>query len=211
MPRRLQNVMFFIAALLGAGGIFFRYALNMSFVNEVNWQSLAIQMLQVCNFNFVILPLMLVPKFEWARQYSVYFSMFAAATTMFSIPASYSGLEWYDASLMNFWFNHFFAIALPVWMLASKRLAPKRKYIPFVTGAVFSYFTLVFVITEWLMKIGVLAPGSSFSYVHDPKGMPVITELYELIGGPYVHLLPLLLVLVVFFWLWSIPFRNKDN
>ena len=79
ISRKWQNIMFAFAALMGSGGILFRYALNLSFSDGFDISRLLIQMLQVCNFNFILLILMLVPRFEVARQYSVFFSMFAAA------------------------------------------------------------------------------------------------------------------------------------
>ena len=88
MPRKWQNAMFIIAAVLGSAGVFFRYAMNCSFAEGIRIDTLLIQMLQVCNFNFILLPLMLIPKCKIARQYSVFFAMFAASTTMFSIPKS---------------------------------------------------------------------------------------------------------------------------
>lgn len=209
LPRKWQDAAFVVAAVLGSGGVFFRYAMNCSFTDGLQLDTLLIQLLQVCNFNFVLLPLMLIPKCEIARQYSVFFSMFAACTTMFSIPSSLSGYEWHHPIVLNFWFNHVFAIALPIWMIAAKRLRPDRKYIPLVSGCVFGYFTLVYLLTEALMALGVLAPGSSFSYVHDPKGMPLLTQLYELIGLPYVHLLPIFPILIGFFYLWSMPYTRS--
>ena len=212
MPKKWQNVMFIIAVVIGSGGLFFRYAMNCSFDGTLRIDTLFIQTLQVCNFNFILLPLMLVPKFKLARQYSVYFAMFAASTTMFSFPKSYEVYNWYDIEVINFWCNHVFAVALPLWMMCAKRLYPDRKYIVKVTICVVLYFTLVFALTEWFMAVGILPKGSSFSYVHDPKGMPIITTLYELIGGPYVHLLPLFPVIVGFFYLWSLPFnKNKST
>lgn len=200
--------MFVIAAVLGSGGIFFRYAMNLSFGGELHLDTLFVQTLQVCNFNFILLPLMLIPKFELARQYSIYFSMFAACTTLFSIPKSYASYEWNDPALLNFWFNHVFAIALPIWMLAAGRLIPQRKYIPHVSLAVFCYFTSVYAIGSVMMALQMNTFGCSMSYVFDPKGMPLITQFYELIGGPYVHLLPLIPLLIGFFYLWSIPFNR---
>ena len=207
MPAKLQQVMFIIAAVLGSGGIFFRYAMNLGFEGNLRFDALFVQILQVCNFNFVLLPLMLIPKLELPRQYSVFFSMFAASTTLFSIPQSFAGKEWYDPEMLNFWFNHVFAIALPIWMMAAGRLRPQRKYIWPVTACVFAYFTVVYVVSSLLMYYQLPTYGCSFSYVHDPKGMPIITQLYELIGGPYVHLLPLIVVLIGIFYLFSLPFN----
>ena len=76
LSRRGQNVLFVVGAFLCTGGVFFRYAMGLSFSpGKLNIQTLAVQMLQVCNFNFVLVLLMLLPKCELARQYSIFFSM----------------------------------------------------------------------------------------------------------------------------------------
>lgn len=209
LSRKWQNVVFIVTAVLGSGGVFFRYAMNLKFTLDIRLDTLFIQALQVCNFNFILLPLMLIPKFELARQYSIFFSMIAASTVMLSIPSSYSAYNWYDITLLNFWFNHVFAVALPLYMLSSGRLKPSVRYILSVTVCVVLYFTLVFGITALLWELEVLPRTTSFSYVYDPKGMPIITQLYSLIGLPFVHLLPLVVVLVGFFYLFSMPFTKK--
>ncbi|MBR7116626.1 MAG: YwaF family protein [Clostridia bacterium] len=209
LSEKWQNIVFIIAAVLGTCGIFFRYAMNLSFAEGLHPSALLVQMLQVCNFNFLLLPLMLIPGCEIARQYSVYFSMFAATTTFFSVPSALMTYEWYDISVLNFWFNHIFAVALPIWMMASGRLRPKRSYIPAVSGSVFTYFGLVYLITEALVNNGILPEGSNYSYVYDPKGLPLLTQLYKAIGQPFVYLLPVFLIMLVFFYLWSMPFDKS--
>lgn len=207
--RKWQNVIFVIAALLCSGGIFFRYAMNFSFEEKLHLDTLMIQMLQVCNFNFILLPLMLIPKCEIARQYSVFFSMLAASTTLFSVPSSLALYKWNDVIVLNFWFNHVFAIALPIWMMAANRLRPQRKYVPAVSACVFGYFTIVYLTTEKLMDKGILPAGSSFSYVHNPSKMPVLSQLYDLIGAPYWYLLPVFFIMIGFFYIWAIPFNRS--
>lgn len=207
---KVQYVFFIIAAVIGSGGIFYRYAMNMSFTGELHLFVLFVQIMQVCNFNFVLLPLMLVPKFEIARQYSIYFAMFAACTTLFSIPKSYASYEWYAPELLNFWCNHVFAIALPLWMFAAGKLKPQRKYILPVAGCVFGYFTFVYAASSAIVALGMTRIDScGFSYVHDPRGMPLLTQMYSLIKIPYVYLLPLIPLMVGFFYLFSLPFNRR--
>ena len=37
-PRKFQNIMYCIAAIVGSGGIFFRYAMDLSFKNGIDIQ-----------------------------------------------------------------------------------------------------------------------------------------------------------------------------
>lgn len=211
LPRWGQNVMFITGALVCAGGIFWRYAMNMSFSPaEFSLGTLAVQMLQVCNFNFVLVLLMLVPWFELVRQYSFMFSMFAACTVMLSIPARYADVAWYDGEFLNFWLNHVFAIALPLWMVAARRLKPQKKYILPVAGCVVAYFLVVYGCTEWLHGAGKLAETTTFSYVYDPKGVGLLEWMFKLIPVPCFYLVPLIPPMLGFFWLLTWIFRNYE-
>ena len=208
MNRVCQNIAFAFAALMCAGGIFYRYGLNFDITNQVNIKTLATQLLQVCNFNFILVLLMLVPKFEPARQYSFMFSMFAASTTLVSVPSDWAARAWNDAYVMNSWLNHTFAIALPLWMFAARRLKPRKEYVWKVTVSVVVYFFIVAGMTEILRDRDVISPTKSFSFTHSPGGIPIFKWLYELIPVPCLYLLPMVPVMFGFFLLLAWAFRN---
>ena len=208
LPRVGQNIAFFMAALYCAGGIFFRYGMNLSFDGGFTFKTLATQMLQVCNFNFILVLLCLVPKFELARQYSVFFSAAAACTTFVSISSAWKTHNWYDLTVMNSWFNHIFAVALPLWMVAARRLKPQKKYIPWVLVLVFIYFTGGYILNKTLIDYGILAQGTSFSFLFDPGKVGLLEMLYDLIPYPYFYLMPLFPVLAGFFWVWAKAFEK---
>ena len=117
LPRKVQNIVFIVLAFLCAGGIFYRYGLN--YFKGFTPKTLGMQLLQVCNFNMILVILMLIPKNELAKQYAFLFSMFAAATTLVSLSAAWKTLKWYDPVVLNSWLNHTFAIALPLFMFFS--------------------------------------------------------------------------------------------
>lgn len=208
LPRRGQYIMFALGAAFCAGGVFWRYAMGMTLSGGLALDTLMIQQLQVCNFNFILVLLMMIPKLEIARQYSLMFSMFAASTVMLSFPSSFADSSWYDPSFLNFWFNHVFAIALPLWMLASGRLKPQKKYALPVAGCVIAYFLIVYGMTEWLTAAGVLTGGKTFSYVYDPGGVILLEWLYKLIPTPCFYLAPLIAPMVGFFYLLARIFKN---
>ena len=210
MNRTWQNVMFILGALACAGGIFFRYGMGLSWEGGITLKTLGTQLLQVCNFNIVLVVLMLVPRFELARQYSIFFSMFAASTTLVSIPNSWASLNWYDTTVLNSWFNHAFAIALPLWMLAARRLKPKREYVLKVTACVVGYFLISAAVTTLLIKLEVIPSGSSYSFIFDTEGIPVFETLYKLIPVPCFYLLPLVPVMAGFFSLLVVAFKRYE-
>ena len=211
LSRRGQTVMFVVGALLCAGGIFYRYGMGLSLDGGFTWGTLAKEMLQVCNFNFILVLLMLIPKFELARQYAIFFSMFAASTTLFSLSSSWKNLEWHDVQIMNSLINHVLIIALPLWMLAARRLKPRKEYIWKVALSVFVYMTAVAVIVTVLMKNGTLTdPTPHYSFIYDTYGIGILEMLYKLIPYPYFYLLPLAIPLVGFFYLLAWLFRNYE-
>ena len=211
LPRKGQTAMFILGALGCSLGLFWRYGLNMTLdFTHIRWDTLAIQMLQVCNFNFVLVLLMLIPKCELARQYSCMFSMFAAATVMLSIPKRYADSAWYDPEFLNFWLNHVFAIALPLWMMSAGRLKPQKKYILPVAACVVAYFLVCYYCTEWLHDIGKISQNTTFSYVYDPSGIPPLVWLHELIPVPCFYLAPLIPPMIGFFWWLTYLFRNSN-
>ena len=208
LSRRGQNILFFAAAVGCAGLIFFTCGMGLTLKGGINWLGLARQMLQVCQFNMILVFLMLVPRFELARQYSVYFSMFAAFTTFVSVPDSYQGLEWYDLSLVTFWLFHLLAIALPLWMVAARRLKPQKRYALPVAACVFGYFTMVYMISEVLMRRGLMTVETSHSFIYKSGDTFPLKQLFDLIKIPYVYLLPLIPLMIVFFFALSWAFRN---
>lgn len=211
LNRKWQNVMIVVGALLCAGGIFFRYGMGLSFDGGFTWKTLALEMLQVCNFNFILVLLMLIPKFELARQYSIFFSMFAASTTLVSLQSNWATMNWYDLTIMNSLINHVFIIAVPLWMLAARRLKPRRKYIWKVALGVFVYMTVVATIVTVLMKKGVITdPTPHYSFIYDTYGIGIFEWLYELIPYPYFYLLPLAVPMVAFFYFLAWAFRNYE-
>lgn len=210
LSRKGQNIMFFTGVILCSGGIFFRYAMGLSFEGKINLLTLIKELLQVCSFNFILLPLMLIPKCEVARQYSIFFSMFAASTTLFSVSTVYADMEWHNISFLNSWINHLFAIAVPLWMLAARRLKPRKEYIPKVTVAVFVYFTIVAAISTILIKKGVLTVETSYSFIYDTMGVGVLDFLYKLIPFPYFYLYPLLPLMILFFFGLSLAFKKYE-
>ena len=199
LPAAAQNVIFVLCAVGCSGGIFFRYGMGLQWTTEISWGTLAMELMQVCNFNFLLLPLMLIPKFELARQYSCMFSMFGAFTTFLSPSYSWAGLAWSDSVILNSWLNHTFAVALPLFMIAARRLKPQKKYILPVLGCVFAYFTVAAGISYFLIQKGILTVENSFSFIFTTDGIPVFEFFYKLIPYPYFYLYPVLLILLLFF------------
>ena len=145
--------------------------------------------------------------------------MAAALTTFFSPSSSWADLPWYSATILNSWLNHTFAVALPLFMMAARRLKPQKKYVLPVLGCVFAYFTVVAGVSFLLISRGVITAENSFSFVFSTDGIPIFEFLYKLIPAPYFYLYPLLPVLALYFYLLArlaqgrrvVPFRYRGE
>lgn len=199
MKRKNQNLMFIFAVIMCSGGIFFRYAMGLRFTLDLNFKMLALQMLQVCNFNFILLPLMLIKKNKIARQYSIMFSMFAASTTLIALSKDWRNLNWYDINIINSWLNHTFAIALPLWMLSARLLKPKKEYILKVSILIVLYFIGSYVIQELLKSKEIISMNANYSFIYGDQSIFIFDYLYKTIKLPFFYMLPLLPILIVFF------------
>ena len=207
LNRKWQNIMFIFAVIMCSGGIFFRYAMGLGF-NKINIETLLIQMLQVCNFNFILVPLMLIKKNEIARQYSFMFSMFAASTTLFALSKDWANLNWYDINIINSWLNHTFAIALPLWMFSARLLKPKKEYVLKVTIMVIIYFILSFIIQELLKASNDIYSSLNLSFIYGDKSIFVFDYLYKTIKLPCFYLIPLIPFMILFFIGLTKIFKN---
>lgn len=209
IPKVWQTVMIIAAVLVCCSCIFFRYGMGLSWEKGINLKPLLMQQLQVCNFNFILLPLALITKFKLPKQYAFYFSMFAASTTLFALSSDWKTLEWYDTYVLNSWVSHSFAIASPLWMWSAGWIKPHRKYILPVSGCVFGYFTIVYIICEIMKGAGLMPLEQSFSFIYKTDGIPIFDTFHKWIPVPYWHLYLAFPIMVGFFFLLS-SFFNRS-
>ncbi len=165
------------------------------------------QMFQVCNFNFILLPLCLIKKNELARQYLLYFSMFAAASTFVSYPSDVQNSMWYSIVTMNFWIDHAMVVAVALLMVAARWTKPQMKYVLWTTLCVVGYFLLAFVancgFNGWAIQ-----GAYNYSYTMNAGEIMVLKPLYKLIPIPFVYLLPLIPALIGLFYLFALMFKR---
>ena len=211
MSRKWQNVMFVLCALACSGLIFFACGMGFKIDGKVNWRSLIMAHLQVCNFNFTLVWLTLIPKLEIARQYSVFFSMYAASTTLFALQNEWAELNWHDPRILGSLGYHALVVTLCLWMIAARRLKPRKEYIWKVTGCVFAYFTIAAIIITVLMQKGIITdPAPKYSFIYHTLNIGVLDWLYSLVPYPYFYLWTLIPPMIGFYYLLAYLFRNYE-
>ncbi len=200
-----QSVMIHSAVLIGMVGILFLHLTRRG--TAFDPQNFFEQMFQVCNFNFILLPLCLIKKNELGRQYLFFFSMFAAASTFIAYPSDVENSMWYSIVTLNFWIDHMMVVLVPMLMIAARRFKPRKEYIAPVLLCMLVYFLSSFVANIGFNGWSLDGPHNH-SYTLGPGGIMVLEPLYKLCPIPFVYLLLTVPYIGGAFWLLAMAFKK---
>jgi len=200
-----QCVMIYSAVILCMIGIAFLHLTH--YGTSFDIKNFGIQMFQVCNFNFILLPLCLIKKNELARQYLFYFSMPCALSTFVAYVSEVENSMWYSTVTLTFWINHLLIVAVTLMMVAARWLKPQKKYVLWVSLCVLLYFLMAFVANYALNGWSISGPHNH-SYTMSAGSIMILVPLFKLIPIPFVYLLPLLPIFALIFYIESLIFKN---
>lgn len=193
---KTQNIIIYTLTFVCVFGIFFLHATN--YFRKFDIAKLMIEMLQVCNFNFILLPLCLFKRNELARQYLFFFSMPMALSTFVSYPGDIEGSMWYSVECLTFWVNHFLIALIPILMVATRRFKPRKEYVWKVVVCIFAYFLIAFIGNYILNGFSITGPHNH-SYTMDGGSIMILQPIFEIIPVPFVYLWPILPVLYLIY------------
>lgn len=189
LPYVWQNVMIYSLTFLCMAGIFFLHGTH--YGTSFDPLNLLRQQLQVCNFNFILLPICLIKRNELGRQYLLCFSMFAALSTFAAYPSDVQNSMWNSVVAMTFWVNHSLIVAIPLLMVAARRLKPQKEYVWPVLMCVFLYFLVAFFGNSILNGFDFNNFQYNYSYTMGPGSIMVLEPFYNMWPMPFMYLLPL--------------------
>jgi len=204
---KVQNIIIYSLTGVCVFGIFFLHAT--SYFATFNLGNLLTQMLQVCNFNFILLPLALFKRNEIVRQYLFYFSMPMALSTFVSYPSDVEGSMWYSVVCLTFWINHFLIALLPFLYIATKKFKPQTNYVWKVSLCVLAYFAIAF-IGNFVLNGFAINGAHNHSYTMGADSIMLLVPLFKLIPIPFIYLLPVLVMLYFIWWGVSLLFKNYN-
>jgi len=202
---KIQNIIITTVGLIAVFGIFFLHGTH--YFTELDFYNLGKQMFQVCNFNFILIPLALFKRNELARQYLFYFSMPAALSTFVTYPSDVENSMWHSLITVTFWVNHLFIALTPILLVASKRFKPHIKYVPIVVGCIMLYFLAAF-LANFAFNGWSITGGSNLSYTMDSGSIMILQPLFKLMPIPYVYLLPIVPALLLIYYLVALAFKK---
>ena len=202
---KVQCIMIYSAVFVCMFGIAFLHLTH--YGTKFDFENFFIQMFQVCNFNFILLPICLIKKNELGRQYLFYFSMPCALSTFVTYVSSVENSMWYSIVTLNFWIDHLLVVAVPLMMLAARWFKPQKKYIPWVCLCILLYFGVCFLANYGLNGWQINGPHNH-SYTMNADGIMILVPLFKLIPIPFVYLLPLLPVCALLFYIEALIFSK---
>ena len=202
---KAQCVIIYSLVFLCMFGILFLHLTH--YGTQLDFDNFFIQMFQVCNFNFILLPLCLIKKNELGRQYLFYFSMPCALSTFVSYVSDVENSIWYSIITLNFWLDHLLVVLVSLLMLSARWFKPQKKYIPWVCLCIFMYFGVCF-ISNLGLNGWQITGAHNHSYTMNPGGIMLLEPLYKLIPIPFVYLIPLLPLFALIFCLVALCFKN---
>lgn len=208
---RMQNIIIVTLICVCVMGVFFLHGTH--YGTMLDLKNLFVQMLQVCNFNFILLPLCLFKRNELARQYLFFFSMPMALSTFVSYPSDIEESMWYSIKCLTFWINHFLIVLIPFLMIAARKFKPRKEYVYKVVVCIFCYFSAAFIGNYALNGFSLEGPHNH-SYTMESGSIMLLKPIYNLIPIPFVYLLPIAPVLFLFYWGITKLFQNyqiNDN
>ena len=200
-----QCVMIYSAVIVCMIGIMFLHLTH--YGKSLDFKNFFVQMFQVCNFNFILLPLCLIKKNELARQYLFYFSMPCALSTFVTYVSDVENSMWYSVVTLNFWIDHLLVVLVPLLMIAARWMKPQKKYVLWVCLCVLAYFGVCFFANYALNGVSISGPHNH-SYTMSPDGIMVLVPLFKLIPIPFIYLLPMLPVCGILFYLVALCFTK---
>ena len=205
---KTQKLIFWILALSTSFVIIFRFVF---LYQDYNIDVIFKLTLQLCNFNFIVLPLACFSKFKLARHYLL-FVQFAGAFLMYFFYDKYlEASSLFDLQTITYWYYHLIPIALPIFMIASKRFKPEFKYVIPTFISMLSYFYVVTVGNSHLMKHKGYSPINTFSSVFFTNENPILEALYDFLPVPMLYLVPIFLYLLLIWYFVCYLFKNKTN
>ena len=202
---KAQCAMIYSAVVLCMIGITFLHLTH--YGTTLNFKNFFVQMFQVCNFNFILLPLCLIKKNELGRQYLFFFSMPCALSTFVTYVSDVEQSMWYSIVTLNFWLDHLLAVAVPLMMIAARWFKPQIKYVPWVCLCILVYFGCCFLANFAFNGWQINGPHNH-SYTMRPGGIMILVPLFKIIPIPFVYLLPLLPACALLFYLVALCFKK---
>ena len=110
--------------------------------------------LHLCNTAMFIIPLVLIFKMERLYYFTIFINVLGAFFAMI-MPNLGDGVNWLQASSVQFWSNHYMAMLLPLLLMSLRIFSrPKMKQFIYSLVAFAGYYALVLFMNAWLTAKG---------------------------------------------------------
>ncbi len=174
--------------------------------------------LHMCSINALFLPIAIISENKFLNNLLPVYSIGALAAIIFN-----NGIA--DAEVMSpvflmYYVPHLFEFAVPILQIMLKRTKMQLKYIfPSVLFTTILYTIVHFInailnnyfITNNIRNYLNQIVEVNYMYTIKPEGIPILTNLWEIIPYPYFYLLPLILATTLLYLILNIKNLRKND
>lgn len=205
LKKRTQTIIFWILALSSSLVTIWRFVF---LFDDYEIDVIFKLTLQICNFNFLILPLACIKRFKLIRHYLLFFQLVGALLMYFFYDQYLAATSLLELESLTYWYYHLIPIALPIFMIAAKRFKTEKKYVFPTFICMISYFYLVTVGNSHLMTYRGYSIQNTYSSMFFTNENSILEALYDFLPVPMLYLAPIYLYLLLTWYVVCYLFKN---
>jgi hypothetical integral membrane protein (TIGR02206 family) len=169
--------------------------------------------LELCNMNIFITLLALIIDKKFLNNYLYFVSLVGGMIPLLVFPDCHmitAGRNIFHYMFFDYWIIHTHLVAIPIVMIATKMFRPSIKQVPLVLLTTLCIYFVCF-IASLILRNFKSFEGANYMYTMNHNNLPILKQLYELIGIPFVYGLPIAIPITIVFYLMSLPFLRKGD
>lgn len=163
---------------------------------------------ELCNLNIFITLIALLTNKKYLNNYLYYVSLIGGLIPLFVFPDIHMithGNNLFHYMFFDYYFIHTQLVMIPIAMISFNWFKPDIKIIPFVALFVAGIHLFCFV-SSMILRNFQSFTNANYMYTINHNNLPILKDLYKLIPYPYLYQLPLIIPIIVLFYLLGLPF-----
>lgn len=169
--------------------------------------------LELCNMNIFITLIALIINKKFLNNYLYYVSLVGGMIPLLVFPDCHmitAGRNIFHYMFFDYWIIHTHLVAIPIVMIATKMFRPSIKQVPWVLLTTLCIYFVCFIASITLRNFKSFE-GANYMYTMNHNNLPILKQLYDLIGIPFVYGLPIAIPITIVFYIMSLPFLRKGD
>ncbi len=168
---------------------------------------------ELCNLNIFVTFLAIIINRKLLNNYLYFVSLIGGMIPLLIFPDIHmitNGNNLFHYMFFDYYFIHTQLVMIPVAMISWHWFKPDIKVIPFVVLMTLGIHFFCFISSAILRNFASFK-NANYMYTISDNNLPVLKTLHQIIPLPYLYQLPLIIPIVVLFYLMGLPFYLKNK